>query len=197
MTRHSELQALNYTASPAGTQMRISTFGQEVRAIGIALLVALTIGTASAPANAYSSTVLMHKVNAVLRANDNLNGASAYTASPGVVVLYGTVFDDKDRVFAEQTASKVPGVKHVINTLRTKTGVWLGEESSINDTLQLNGFEDVSVRVIGNQAYLSGQVSSEAEKQRAANVVSSVSKLQINNVIWVKPGPLISTPSFF
>jgi hypothetical protein len=187
----------NCTASQARTRISRSAFGRDLRAIGIALLVALAISAAPAPAHADSSTALMHKVNAAFRANDNLNGAGAYTASPGVVVLYGTVFDEKDRVLAEQTASKVPGVKHVINTLRTRTGVWLEEESRINDTLQLNGFQDVSLRVIGNQAYLSGQVTSEAEKQRAANVVSSVSKLQINNVIWVKPGLLISTPSFF
>src|SRR5271165_5473627 len=65
---------------------------------------------------------LMRRVEQALRANRNLNGAAAYTASPGVVVLYGTVFDKDDRALAETTARKVKGVKNVINTLQTTTG---------------------------------------------------------------------------
>ncbi len=139
----------------------------------------------------------MHRVDRALRADNRLNGASAYTASPGVIVLYGKVFDKKDSQLAEQTASKVPGVKHVINTLRTMTGKWLEEESRINDTLQLNGFQDVSAKVVGPEVYLSGQVNSEADKQRAVSVVSAVSKLQVVNFIRMVPGPMLSTPNFF
>ena len=54
----------------------------------------------------------------------------------------------------------------------------------------LNGLEGVSARVIGSQVYLSGTVTGEAEKQRAARVVASISNLQQNNFIWVKPGPI-------
>ena len=78
----------------------------------------------------------------------------------------------------------------MVNTLRTDTGQWQAEESRINDTLLLNGLEGVSARVIGSQVYLSGTVTGEAEKQRAARVVASVSNLQMNNFIWVKPGPI-------
>jgi len=78
----------------------------------------------------------------------------------------------------------------VVNTLRTETGQWLAEESRINDTLVLNEVQGVSARVIGTEVYLSGQVSSVAEKQRAARVVSSVSNLQVVNFISVVPGPL-------
>jgi osmotically-inducible protein OsmY len=46
------------------------------------------------------------------------------------------------------------------------------------------------VKVVGPYVYLSGQVTSQAEKQRAANVVGSVSNLQINNMIWVQPGSM-------
>jgi osmotically-inducible protein OsmY len=177
------------------------TFNRDKRRVSGAIIVGLALlalAAASGPAHAQSQdAALMRRVEVALRADNRLNGAAAYTASPGVIVLYGKVFDEKDSRLAEQTAKKVRGVQQVINTLRTKTGQWLEEESRINDTLQLNGFQDVSAKVVGPEAYLSGQVNTESDKQRAANVVSSVSKLQVVNFIRVVPGPLLSTPDFF
>ena len=159
-----------------------------VAAIGIVL----TMLTASLPRRAFAegSTVLMHRVDRALRATDNLNGAMCYSPAPGVIVLYGKVFDSKDRDLSEATANNVRGVTQVVNTLRTATGQWIAEEARINDTLLLNGLEGVSARVIGSQVYLSGTVTGQAEKQRAARVVASISNLQQNNFIWVKPGPI-------
>jgi len=139
----------------------------------------------------------MKQVNSALRADNRLNGASAYTAAPGVIVLYGTVFDKRDRELAERVARQVRGVSQVDNALRTKTGKWREEEARINDTLLLNDFHDVSVTVVGSQAYLSGQVSSQAEKARAVRVVSSQSNLNIVNLVRVVPGPLFSSANFF
>jgi osmotically-inducible protein OsmY len=162
------------------------------------LLILLILSAFGDPAHAQQQeTVLMHRIDRALRADRHLNGAAAYTASPGIIVLYGKVFDEKDSQLAEQTASRVSGVQHVINTLQTMTGQWLEEQSRINDTLQLNGFQDVSAKVIGPEAYLSGQVNSEGDKQRAATVVTSISKLQVVNFIRVVPDPLLSTPNFF
>jgi osmotically-inducible protein OsmY len=157
------------------------------------LVLAATQGSVDAQT---SDVALMRRVDRALRADRRLNGAAAYTVSPGAIVLYDRVFDEKDRQLAQRTVSRVPGVKQVVNTLLTMTGQWLEEEARINDTLQLNGFQDVSARVIGPEAYLSGRVSSEAEKQRAVRVVSSISTLQVVNFIRVVPGPLLSTPSF-
>ncbi len=158
--------------------------------LGSAVLILILAG-ASSPAFADSGAALMNRVNAALRSNPRLNGAKAYTAAEGVVVLYGVVFDDKDRTLAEQTANTVPGVSSVVDNLRTKTGKWFQEEERIVLQLQMNGFNDVQVRVIGPYVYLSGQVTSQADKQRAAGVVSSVSpNLQINNMIWVQPGSM-------
>jgi osmotically-inducible protein OsmY len=165
-------------------------------AVSLVVLLALSLVPATVRGEDHD-TALMHRVDRALRADRRLNGASAYTAAPGVVVLYGKVFDQKDSALAEAAANKVPGVKRVVNTLHTMTGQWIEEESRINDTLQLNGFQDVSVKVVGPEAYLSGQVNSEADKQRAVTVVSSVSKLQVVNFVRVVPGPLISTPEFF
>ena len=162
-----------------------------------ALLVAVVlilVGSVTARAD---DAQLMRKVEQALKANRNLNGAAAYTASPGVVVLYGTVFDKDDRALAETTTRKVKGVKNVINTLQTTTGDWQEQEVRINDTLQLNGFPGVRAKVIGPEVYLSGQVSSDAEKQRAARVVSSISNLQVVDFMRAVPGPIFSTPSFF
>jgi osmotically-inducible protein OsmY len=160
---------------------------RTIRAIAILILV---LAGSTSLARADGEVALMNRVTAALRTNDRLNGAKAYTAAPGVVVLYGMVFDDKDRALAEQTANSVPGVNQVVDNLRTKTGKWYQEEERIDLQLQMNGFNDVQVKVVGPYVYLSGQVTSQAEKQRAANVVGSVSNLQINNMIWVQPGSM-------
>src|SRR5271156_2796764 len=158
--------------------------------LAIAILI-LAIGGAASLARAGAEAALMNQVNAALRSNDRLNGAKAYTAAPGVVVLYGMGFDEKDRALAEQTANAVPGVNQVVDNLRTKTGKWYQEEERIDLQLQMNGFNDVQVKVVGPYVYLSGQVTSQSDRQRAASVVMSVSpNLQINNMIWVQPGSM-------
>jgi hypothetical protein len=154
------------------------------------LAVAVLILTIAGAARADGEVALMNRGNTASRGNDRLNGAKAYTAAPAVIVLYGMVFDDKDRALAEKTANGVNGVTQVVDNLRTKTGKWFQEEERINTQLQVNGFNDAQVRVVGPEIYLSGKVTSQSEKQRAANVVASVSNLQINNFIWVQPGSI-------
>lgn len=158
----------------------------------ILIIVAVaTIVSAASFARADSSAMLMNRVTAALHSNDRLGGAKAYTAAPGVVVLYGMVFDDKDRTLAEQVANGVPGVSSVIDNLRTKTGKWFREEERINTQLQMNGFNDVQAKVVGPVIYLSGQVNSQTDKGRAANAASSVyPEKQINNMIWVQLGSI-------
>jgi osmotically-inducible protein OsmY len=156
----------------------------------IAILI-LTIVSAASFALADSEAALMNRVNAALRSNPRLNGAKAYTAAEGVVVLYGTVFDDKDRALAEKTANTVAGVNSVVDNLRTKTGKWAQEEERINSQLLSSGFADVQARVIGPYIYLSGRVTRQADKDRAATVALSVyPNKQIDNMIWVQPGSM-------
>jgi osmotically-inducible protein OsmY len=156
----------------------------------IAVLI-LTIVSAASFAVADSEAALMNRVNAALRSNPRLNGAKAYTAAEGVVVLYGTVFDNKDRALAEQTANSVPGVTSVVDNLRTKTGKWADEEERINTQLLSSGFNDVQARVVGPYIYLSGNVTSQADKDRAATVASSVyPNKEIDNMIFVQPGSM-------
>jgi len=161
---------------------------RSILAIAVFLVGVLSAATS---VRAQGGVALMNQVNAALRSNDRLNGARNYTPAPGIVVLYGVVFDDKDRTLAEQTAYAVPGVSSVINNLRTKTGKWFQEEERIDLQLQMNGFNDVQAKVVGPYVYLSGQVTSQSDRQRAASVVMSVSpNLQINNMIWVQPGSM-------
>lgn len=158
-------------------------------AIGVAI--AILIGVAAGwprGASADTQTALMTRVNSAFRSDDRLNGAYCYVTAPGVVVLHGTVFDRKDRDLAEKKARSVRGVKQVINGLLTKTGEWREEQAKINDTLTLNGFNDLTVRVIGSQAYLSGQVTGQSEQARALRVIASVSNLQVVNFSRVTPG---------
>jgi len=156
----------------------------------IAVLI-LTIVSAASFSLADSEAALMNRVNAALRSNPRLNGAKAYTAAEGVVVLYGTVFDNKDRALAEQTANSVPGVTSVVDNLRTKTGKWADEEERINTQLLTSGFTDVQARVVGPYIYLSGNVTSQADKDRAATVASSVyPNKEIDNMIFVQPGSM-------
>jgi osmotically-inducible protein OsmY len=156
----------------------------------IAILI-LTIVSAASFALADSEAALMNRVKAALRSNPRLNGAKAYTAAEGVVVLYGTVFDNKDRALAEQTANSVPGVTSVVDNLRTKTGKWADEEERINTQLLTSGFTDVQARVVGPYIYLSGNVTSQADKDRAATVASSVyPNKEIDNMIFVQPGSM-------
>ncbi len=155
-------------------------------ALGLMLLcVALTSAKVAA---AKTKLTLAQRVTAALRADDRLNGAECYQAAPGVIVLHGTVFDQKSRALAETTASNVAGVTQVINGLLTKTGEWMAEQQRINDTLALNGFTDLTVRVIGKTAYLSGTVTGDDEQQRALRVIASISKLQVVNFSRVLPG---------
>jgi osmotically-inducible protein OsmY len=92
---------------------------------------------------------------------------------PGVIVLEGEVFDNDAKGAAEQTVVGVEGVKRVINALKTDSLQWLVVQNRINQALQQNGFPLVSVKVIGKTAYISGQVSSDAEKDKAITVVNS------------------------
>lgn len=156
---------------------RIAGIGRylNLRKVLTIVVVFLSVAGAASVARADAAVALMNRVTAALRSSDRLNGAKAYTAAPGVVVLYGMVFGDRDRTLAEQVANGVPGVNQVIDNLRTKTGKWFQEEERINTQLQMNGFNDVQVRVVGPVVYLSGQVTGQGDKDRAASVVSSVS----------------------
>jgi hypothetical protein len=54
----------------------------------------------------------------------------------------------------------------------------------------LNDLQGVSVKVIGREAYVSGQVETEGDEQRALRVIASESNLRVVNFIRVVPGSI-------
>jgi predicted nucleic acid-binding Zn ribbon protein len=131
---------------------------------------------------------LLTKVQERLRTDRRLGRVKVYTNGGGVVTLYGTVFDDKARRLAISTARSVDGVTDVIDSLQTDTARWARQEAAIAAQLQSAGLSQVSVKVIGHDAYLSGQVGTEAQKEHAVTVAEGAAPVHVRtNLIRVVP----------
>ncbi len=137
---------------------------------------------------------LLTRVEERLRSDRRLGRVKAYTNGGGVVTLYGKVFDDKDRRLAVATAKSVDGVTDVIDTLQTDTASWARQEAAIAAQLQSAGLNQVKVKVIGHDAYLSGQVSTEAQKEHAVTVAEGAAPVRVRtNLIRVVPAGVFSS----
>jgi osmotically-inducible protein OsmY len=113
----------------------------------------------------------------------------AYAGGGGVVTLTGTVFDEKDKAFAERTARNVSGVTTVIDNLSVQTAQWTVNQDRIQQELQNAGLTGVTVRVIGSDAYLDGQVKTKLDKERAVTITMSAAPVHVSgNLIRVVPG---------
>jgi osmotically-inducible protein OsmY len=117
--------------------------------------------------------VIQSKAQLALGADPRFRNIHASMTQPGVIVLEGEVFDNAAKAAAERAVASVQGVKRVINALTTDTLQWLVLQNRINQALQQNGFALVNVKVIGKTAFISGQVSSDADRDRAVSVVKS------------------------
>jgi hypothetical protein len=136
---------------------------------------------------------LLDRVMDRLRADRRLLRVKAYTNGGGVVTLYGKVFDNKTRRLAIATARSVDGVADVIDSLQTDTADWARNEAAIAAQLQGAGLNQVTVKVIGNDAYLSGQVSTEAQKEHAVTVAEGAAPVRVRtNLIRVVPRGVFS-----
>jgi hypothetical protein len=118
--------------------------------------------------------VIQSKAQLALEADSRFKDVHVTITRPGVLVLNGEVFDDAAKASAAQTVDGIHGVKQVINALTTQSLKWLLLQNRISQALQQNGLTRVSVKVIGNTAFLSGQVTSAADNDRAVAVVKSV-----------------------
>jgi hypothetical protein len=131
---------------------------------------------------------LLARVQDRLHADRRLGRVKAYTNGGGVVTLYGKVFDDRVRHLAIATARSVDGVSDVIDSLQTDTAGWAQQQSAIAAQLQGAGLSQVTVKVIGHDAYLSGQVSTEAQKEHAVTVAEGAAPVRVRtNLIRVVP----------
>ena len=142
----------------------------------------------AAPARPAPTPSLITQVQDALRADRRLNGANAYTNPGGVVVLFGQVFDDKAKSLAMKTVNSIPGVTGVVDNLTTSTSAWLQEQNQINTALRLSGLTNVQATVIGKDAFLSGQVSSNEENNQAVSITQSTAPVTVKtNLIRVVP----------
>jgi TonB family protein len=134
---------------------------------------------------------LIERVNSELRGNRRLRRVQAYT-NGSVVTIFGKVFDDKDRVLAERTVRNVDGVGAVINNLTTDTQQWEQNQTLVTQALQSAGLNNVQAKVIGHDAYLSGQVKTELDRERAVTVAQSAAPVRVReNLVTVAIGNML------
>jgi hypothetical protein len=133
---------------------------------------------------------LSDRVATELSANRKLRRVHAYT-SGGAVTLTGKVFDDDDRLLAERTARRVDGVTLVTNNLTTDTQDWAQNQARITQQLQGAGLTGVTVKVIGHDAYLNGQVKTNLEREQAVTIAEAAAPVKVRmNMIRVAPGSM-------
>jgi BON domain len=134
---------------------------------------------------------LIERVTSELKANRRLRRVQAYT-NGSVVTIFGTVFDDKDRVLAERAVRNVDGVSSVVNNVTTDMQQWQQNQTLIAQALQNAGLNDVQVKVIGHSAYLSGQVKNDLDRERAVTVAQSAAPVKVReNLITVAVGNIL------
>jgi len=131
---------------------------------------------------------LLARVQERLRTDRRFGRVGVYTNGGGVVTLYGTVFDDKTKRLALKTARGVDGVSDVIDNLHTDTAQWAAQQGLIMQKLQGAGLSKVTVQVIGHDAYLDGEVSTNLERERAVTIAESAAPVRVRtNLIRVVP----------
>ncbi|MBV8774913.1 MAG: TonB family protein [Deltaproteobacteria bacterium] len=131
---------------------------------------------------------LIQRVKNELHGNRRLRRVQAYT-NGSVVTIFGKVFDDNYRMLAERTVRNTDGVSAVINNLTTDTQRWEQNRALIAQALQNAGLTDVHVKVIGRDAYLSGQVKTNLDRERAVTVAQSAAPIRVReNLITVAIG---------
>jgi len=132
---------------------------------------------------------LGERVTSALAADRNFRRVQAYASPGGTVTLAGKVFDDDAKQRAEQVARRVDGVNGVINNLTTDTAQWARNEATIQQALQSAGLTGVTVKVIGDSAYLDGTVKTNSDRDHAATVAVMAAPVKVRtNLIRVEPG---------
>jgi TonB family protein len=131
---------------------------------------------------------LLERVQSALRSNRKLGRVKAYT-NGSVVTLYGRVFDDNGKRLAERTVRGLDGVTDVIDQLTTDKAQWAADELRISQSLASAGLSGVTVKVIGRDAYLDGQVPTSIDRERAVTIAEGAAAVKVrSNLIRVAPG---------
>jgi osmotically-inducible protein OsmY len=99
------------------------------------------------------------------------------------------VFNDTDKMAAEQTARGVSGVTSVTDNLTTDTQDWANTGNRINQQLQAAGLSGVTAKVIGTSVYLSGTVKTPLDKDRAVTIAQAAAPVTVReNLVRVETG---------
>lgn len=131
---------------------------------------------------------LLERVESALRSNRKFGRVKVYT-NGSVVTLYGKVFNNTDRLLAARTARRVNGVSDVINQIATDQALWAAQQRRIEQSLAANGLTGVTVKVIGKDAYLNGEVKTELDRERAVTIAEGAAPVKVRtNLIRVAPG---------
>jgi TonB family protein len=131
---------------------------------------------------------LQQRVLQVLSSNPRTRRVNCYT-SGNAVTIFGKVFDNDAKLYAERIVRQVPGVGNVIDSLQTDTADWSARQAAIASQLYAAGLNTVTVKVIGHDAYLDGTVKTDAQKQQAVTITESASPVHVaGNLIRVIPG---------
>ena len=131
---------------------------------------------------------LQQRVLQVLSSNPRTRRVNCYT-SGNAVTIFGKVFDNDAKLYAEKLVRSVPGVGNVIDSLQTDTADWAARQAAIASQLYAAGLNTVTVKVIGHDAYLDGTVKTDAQKQQAVTITENASPVHVaGNLIRVVPG---------
>jgi TonB family protein len=131
---------------------------------------------------------LQQRVLQVLSSNPRTRRVNCYT-SGNAVTIFGKVFDNDAKLYAEKLVRSVPGVGNVIDSLQTDTADWAARQAAIASQLYAAGLNTVTVKVIGHDAYLDGTVKTDAQKQQAVTITENASPVHVaGNLIRVIPG---------
>jgi osmotically-inducible protein OsmY len=131
---------------------------------------------------------LQQRVKMTLSSNPKLRRVDCYT-SGSTVTIFGKVFDYQTKQYAERVVRGVPGVGNVIDSLSTDESDWAARQAQIAQQLASAGLNQVTVKVIGHDAYLGGTVKNDSEKNQAVTIAESASPVHVRtNLITVVPG---------
>lgn len=131
---------------------------------------------------------LQQRVKQVLSSNPRTRRVDCYT-SGDTVTIFGKVFDNDAKLYAVKIVRQVPGVGNVIDSLQTDTAEWAARQAAIASQLYAAGLTGVTVKVIGQEAYLDGTVKTEAQKQQAVTITENALTVHVRgNIIRVVPG---------
>lgn len=135
-----------------------------------------------------SAPSLFEQVQERLKANPKLRRVKAYTTG-GTVTLFGKVFGESEKSLAEETVRNIPGVTNVVDTITTDESEWAEEQNRIQQQLANAGLNKVTVKVIGHDAFLNGEVKTDLEKSRAVTLAEGAAPVTVReNLIRVVPG---------